>query len=74
MLIEPVDTAILSMISETDPDLIAYLSELLKTNKPGQQINTIWIPIPKNLGKIEEYTPIQTRILKQLYVLQKERN
>ena len=30
----PVDTAILSMIREGDPDLTTYLSELLRTNKP----------------------------------------
>ena len=32
--IEPVDAAILSMIPEGDPDLITYLKELLRTNKP----------------------------------------
>ena len=31
--IKPVDTAILSMIPEGDPDLTTYLSELLRTNK-----------------------------------------
>ena len=40
MFIKPVDTAILSMIPEGDPDLITHLTELLRTNKPDQQNNT----------------------------------
>ena len=32
--IKPEDTAILSMIPEGDPDLITYLTELLRTKKP----------------------------------------
>ena len=32
--IKPVDMAIRSMIPEDDPDLAAYLNELLRTNKP----------------------------------------
>ena len=34
--IKPVDMAILSMIPQGDPDLTAYLNELLRTNKPEQ--------------------------------------
>ena len=58
--------AILSMIAEGDPDLITNLIELLRTNKPDQQTNTFWFPIPENPGNTEEHTPIQTRILKEL--------
>ena len=68
--IKPVDTAILIMIPEGDPDITTYLSELLKTNKTDQQNNTFWFPTPKNLGNIEDHTPIQTRILKELRELQ----
>ena len=64
--IKPVDMAILSMIPQDDPDLIAYLNELLRTNKPEQQIITFWFPTPENPGKLEDHTPIQTRILKEL--------
>ena len=64
--IKPVDMAILSMIPQDDPDLIAHLNELLRTNKPGQQDNTFWFPTPENPGKLEDHTPIQTRILKEL--------
>ena len=64
--IKPVDMAILSMITQGDHDLTAYLNELLKTNKPEQQGNTFWFPTPENPGKLEDHTPIQTRILKEL--------
>ena len=60
--IKPVDTAVLSMVPESDPDLITYLTELLRTIKPDQQNNTFWFPKPKNTGNREDHTPIQTRI------------
>ena len=46
--IEPVDMAILSMIPQGDPDLTAYLNELLRTKKPEQQDNAFWFPTPEN--------------------------
>ena len=64
--IKPVDMAILSMIPQGDPDLTAYLNELLRTSKPEQQDNTFWFPTPENPGQPEDHTPIQTRILKEL--------
>ena len=64
--IKPVDMAILSMIPQDDPDLTAHLNELLRTNKPEQQDNTFWFPTTDNAGKLEDHTPIQTRILKEL--------
>ena len=70
--IKPVDTAILSMIPEGDPDLVTYLSELLRRNKPDQQNNTFWFPTPKNPGNTEDHTPIQTRILTELCELQRK--
>ena len=51
---KPVDTAILNMITEGDPDLIAYPTELLRTKKPDQQNNTFWFPTPENPGKTPE--------------------
>ena len=68
--IKPVDMAILSMIPEGDPDLITYLTELLRKNKQDQPTNTFWFPTPENPGNTEEHTPIQTRILKELCDLQ----
>ena len=70
--VKPVDTAILSMIPEDDPDLVTYLTELLRTNKRDQQNNTFWFPTPKNLGNTEDHTPIQTRILTELCELQRK--
>ena len=69
--IRPVDTAILYMIPECDPDLTTYLTELLRTNKPDQQNNTFWFPTPENPGNTEDHTPIQTRILTELRELQR---
>ena len=48
--IKPVDMAILSMIPQGDPDLVTYLTELLRTDKPDQQNNTFWFPTPENPG------------------------
>ena len=37
---------ILSMIPQCDPDLTAYLNELLRTKKPEQKNNSFWFPTP----------------------------
>ena len=68
--IKPVNMAIFSMNPESDPDLITYLTELLRTNKQDQQTNTFWFPTPENPGNTEQHTPIQIRILKELRELQ----
>ena len=68
--VKPVDTEILSMIPEGDPDLNNYLTELLKTNKLDHQNTTFWFPTTENPGNIEDHTPIQTRILQELRELQ----
>ena len=70
-IIKPVDMAILSMIPEDDPDLVTYLTELLRTKKPDQQNNTFWFPTPENPGNTEDHTPIQTRILTDFRELQR---
>ena len=56
---KPVDTAIFGMIPESDPDLITYLTELLRTNKPDQHNKSFWLCTPKNPDKTEERSPIQ---------------
>ena len=70
--IKPVDMAILSMIPEGDPDLVTYMTELLRTNKPDQQNKAFWFPTPENPGNTEDHTPIQTRILTKLCELQRK--
>ena len=54
------------MIPQGDPDLTAYLNEILRTNNPKQQDITFRFPTPENPGRPEDHTPIQTRILKEL--------
>ena len=44
--------AILIMIPHGNPDLTAYLNELLRTNKPEQQNNTFWFPNLKILESL----------------------
>ena len=71
-LIKPVDMAILSMIPEGEPDLVTYLTELLRTNKRDQPNKTFRFPTPENPGNTEDHTPIQTRILTELCKLQRK--
>ena len=61
--IKPVDMATLTLIPEGDPDLSTYLDERLRTKKPEEQNDIFWFRTPENLGKPEDHTPIQTRIL-----------
>ena len=62
------------MIPEGDPDLVTYLTELLRTNKPDQQNNAFCFTTPENPGNTENHTPIQTRILAELCeLLRKEK-
>ena len=72
--VKPVDMAILSMIPQGDPDLTAYLNELLRTNKLEQQTNTFWFPTPEKPEKPEDHTPIQTRNLNELNELKDKEN
>ena len=62
------------MIPHSDPDLTAYLNELLGTNKPEHQNNTFWLPTLEKPGNSEDHTPIQTRILKELIELKEKKN
>ena len=72
--IKPVDIAILSMIPQGDFDLTACLNELLRRNKPEQQDNTFCFPTPENPRKLEDHTPIQTRIVNELNELKDKEN
>ena len=59
------------MIPEGDPDLVTYLTELLRMNKADQQNNTFWFPTNENPGKTKDHTPIQTRIFTELREMQR---
>ena len=71
-IIKPAVMVMLSMIPQSDPELTAYLKEILRTNKLEQQNNTFWFRTPENPGRPEDHASIQTRILKELFEL-KER-
>ena len=60
------------MIPEVDPNLTAYLNELLRTKKHEQQNNNSWFSTPKNPGKPGYHTPKQPRILKDLIELKEK--
>ena len=64
--IKPVEVAIPNMTPQGDPDLTAYLNEVLRTKKPEQRNNTFWFATPEKAGKPEYHNPIKTRILKEL--------
>ena len=71
--IEPVHMAILSMIPQVDPNLTAYLNELLGTNKPKLPNNTFCFLTSEGPGKPEDHTPKQTRILRKIFELKKRK-
>ena len=64
--IKPVDTKIVSVTPEGDPDLPTYLNKKLGTIKQEKQNNAYWFEAPENLGKTGDHSPIQTQILKEL--------
>ena len=70
--IKPVDWAILSLIPQGDPDLPAYLNELLRTNKLEQQKTLSGSRHLKILQNREGHIPIQTGVLKKLFELKEK--
>ena len=48
--IKPVDTAMLNMIPEGDPNLSSYLNDLLRMKKPEKQNNTFCFPTAEHPG------------------------
>ena len=72
--IKPVDSTNLTIVTQCDPNLTTYLNELLTVNKPEQQSHTFWVPTPKNPGKTDDQTPIETRTLSELHELEKRGN
>ena len=64
---------ILNMIPQKDPYLTAYLNQFLRTSKLEQQ-NIFWFPTPEKIGKPEDHTPIQTRVLRKLIELKRNKN
>ena len=69
--IQPVNpTSVRHLLNDNDNDAIHYTNTLLKTSKAHEINTSYWFPTPQNPGKERKYTPIQTRILKQLRELE----
>ena len=71
-LINPVDTAILTLIPEDDPHLTTYLNEPLRMNKPEQQNNAFWFPTLENNCENEDHTLLQIRVFRELIELREK--
>ena len=65
--------AILKLFPEGDLDLITYLEERLRTNKPEQHNNFFWFSKSETPGKTEDHTPIKTRVLKMKHELKEKK-
>ena len=62
----------LNMIPQGDHDQTAHLHKLLRKNKLDQQNNSFWFPTSENPCRPEDHTPLQIRILKQLFELKEK--
>ena len=67
--IVPVDMVIFSMFPGSDTELTAYLNQLLRAIEPKLRSNVFWFPTPKTLGRTEDFTRIETGILKEIQKL-----
>ena len=50
--IKPVDTTILNLILEVDPDVTCNLNELIKTNKKEKEVNEFCFSLLEHVGEI----------------------
>ena len=71
---KPVAMAIFIVVPDGDPDLTIYSekNKFLRLSQPEQENNASGFPTPKNPGKTEDHTPIQTRILTELLQMKEE--
>ena len=69
--LKPLNTAALKVLTEDDSeDAILYMNELLKTSDQPSQSQNFWFPTPDNPGDPSTYTPIQSRILREIKELE----
>ena len=69
--IRPVNpTSVRHLLNNSHDDAIHYINSLLKTSKENVVNETYWLPTPQNPVKEKEHTPIQTRILNELWELE----
>ena len=58
------------LLKNNHDDAIHYINSLLKTSKTDEVNETYWFPTPQHPGHEKEHTPIQTRILNELWELE----
>ena len=49
---------------------LQYINSLFKTYRSDVSVETYWLPTPRNPGSPSNHTPIQNRILTELYALE----
>ena len=59
------------LLDNSRDDAIHYINSLLKSSKTNESNGTYWFLTPQNPVNGREYTPIQTRVLKELRELGK---
>ena len=63
-------TSVRHLLNNNHDDAVHYINSRLKTSKTDEVNGTYWFPTPQNPGNEREYTPIQTRFLKELRELE----
>ena len=70
--IRPVNpTSVRHLLNNNGDDAIHYLNSLLKTSKTDEVYESYWFSTPQNPGNEGEHTSIQTRILNELWELER---
>ena len=68
---QPIDPALIRhLLDSKNDDAVQYDNSLLKTPRSDVSVETYWFPTPQNPGNPSDHTPIQTRILAELYTLE----
>ena len=63
-------TSVRHLLNHNHDDAFHYIHSLLKKSKTDEVNETYWFPTPQNPGNEREHTPIQTRILKEIWELE----
>ena len=67
-MIRPVDIAALNLLNDHD-DVVTYINALMQVERPEDNEEKVWFPTPEHPGNEQEHSPIQKRILKELWDL-----
>ena len=63
-------TSVRHILNNSHDEVLYYLNRLLKTSKTDKVKEIQWFPTSQNPGNAREHTPIQTRILDELWELE----